>query len=108
MSDVRQISPKELNQRMASGEELFLLDIREEEEREICHIGGELIPMGTIEQSLDRIPRDLTVVVYCRSGGRSTRLIEHLQGVHGFTNLLNLQGGVLRWSDDVDSSVTKY
>lgn len=105
---VRTISPKDLNSRLAAGEKITLIDVREAHEREICHIGGELIPMNTVSENLIKIPREGTVVVYCRSGGRSGAVVQGLQGVHGYTNLLNLEGGVLRWSDDVDSTVTKY
>ena len=55
---IPQISPKELKARMDRGDDLFLLDVREPHEREICNIGGELIPKGTVASNLSRIPRD--------------------------------------------------
>lgn len=105
---VRNISPKDLNQKLVSGEKISLIDVREEHERDICSIGGELIPKDTVGENLDRIPREGTVVVYCRSGGRSRAVVQALQDHFGFTNLWNLEGGILRWSDDVDTSITKY
>jgi adenylyltransferase/sulfurtransferase len=64
--------------------------------------------MAQIESRLGQIPRDGTVVIYCRSGGRSRRAIEELQRVHGFTNLVNLRGGILAWSDEIDPELPKY
>jgi rhodanese-related sulfurtransferase len=105
---IPQISPKELKQRLDRGDDLFLLDVREYNERDICHIGGELIPKDTVTSNLDRLPRDKEIVVYCRSGGRSQAVAQELYVNHGFRNVSNLAGGMLRWSDDVDPTVRKY
>lgn len=107
-SQVRQIAPKELKARLDTGEQITLIDVREESERQIASIGGDLIPMNTVLDNLARIPKDGVVVVYCRSGGRSGKVVSALQAQCGYSNLLNLDGGLLRWSDDVDPKVTKY
>lgn len=104
---MKTILPKELKERLDRGDKIFLVDVREEHERAICHIGGELIPLGQLSERSSEIPCDQEVVVYCRSGGRSGQAIEFLQRL-GYSNLTNLTGGVLRWSDDVDATVTKY
>ncbi len=105
---VRNISPKDLKARLDSGEDLQLIDVREEDEREIASIGGELIPLQTLLEQEQKIRRSGMVVVYCRSGGRSSRAVEALQNEKKFTNLWNLDGGILAWSDDVDPTVQKY
>ena len=105
---VKQITPKELKARLDAGENLPLIDVREPDEREICHIGGQLIPKATVTAHLDQIPREGDVVIYCRSGGRSQMVAQELETRHGYTNLINLVGGVLRWSDEVYQTVTKY
>lgn len=105
---IPQITPAELKQRLDRGDELFLLDVRELNERDICNIGGELIPKDTVADNLDRLPRDKEIVVYCRSGGRSQAVAQELYVQHGFRNVSNLAGGMLRWSDDVDPSMRKY
>jgi rhodanese-related sulfurtransferase len=105
---IPQVTPKELKARLDAGEDLFLLDVREPHERDICNIGGELIPKDTVSAHLDLLPKDKEIIVYCRSGGRSQRIAEELKGRHGFQNVANLSGGMLRWSDDVDPSVQKY
>ena len=105
---IPQITPTELKQRLDRGEDLFLLDVREPSERAICNIGGEIIPKDIVAQNLERLPRDKEIVVYCRSGGRSQAVAQELRIKHGFQNVSNLAGGMLRWSDDVDPSMCKY
>jgi rhodanese-related sulfurtransferase len=105
---VPQVTPRELHERLERGEELFLLDVREQSERIICNIGGELIPKDTVAHNLDRLPRNTEIVVYCRSGGRSQAVAQELKTKHGFNNVSNLAGGMLRWSDDVDPKMKKY
>ncbi len=105
MTNVPQITPIELKARLDRGDNLFLLDVREPNERDICNIGGELIPKGTVSQNLDRLPRDKEIVVYCRSGGRSQAVAQELKAQHGFQNVTNLSGGMLRWCDDVDPTL---
>lgn len=107
-SMIPQITPIELKQRLDRGDDIFLLDVREHAERAICNIGGELIPKDTVARHIDRLPRDKEIVVYCRSGGRSQAVAQELQAKHGFTNVSNLVGGMLRWSDDVDPAMKKY
>ena len=107
-SMIPQITPSELKQRLEKGEDVFLLDVREESERGICNIGGELIPKDLVSSHIDRLPRDRDIVVYCRSGGRSQAVAEELYTEYGFRNVSNLAGGMLRWSDDVDPAMKKY
>ena len=105
---IPQITPQELKARLDAGEDIFLLDVRELHERDMCNIGGELIPKDTVVQNLQRIPKDKEVVVYCRSGGRSDWVARELVGRHGYATVSNLAGGMLLWSDDVDPSFKKY
>ncbi len=105
---IAQITPRELKERLDRGDTLFLLDVREPHERELCSIGGELIPKDTVAAHVERLPRDREIVVYCRSGGRSQWVAQELIAKHGFTQVLNLSGGILRWSDDVDPLIKKY
>lgn len=75
----------------------LLLDVREPNEYEIHQMGGFLIPLSQIKESVDKIPRDIKVVVHCQSGGRSAAAIRILQKDYGFDNLWNLKGGILAW-----------
>jgi molybdopterin/thiamine biosynthesis adenylyltransferase/rhodanese-related sulfurtransferase len=100
---VPQIEPAEFAR---NRDRYFLLDVREAHEKEICDIGGDLIPVNTLVDRLAELPKDKPIVVYCRSGGRSARATELLLD-RGF-DALNLTGGILRWIDDVDDSLQKY
>lgn len=105
---MKEITPKELKQKLDNNEPLQLIDCREQEECEICSIGGELIPMGEIVHKVDAIKKDVPVVIHCRSGKRSANVIQYLERNHGFDNLYNLKGGILGYADDVDPQLTKY
>lgn len=99
MINVKTIEPVELKKKLDAQEDIFLLDVREDEERTLYNIGGLHIRMGEVLARHKEIPRDKEVVVYCRSGGRSERAITELARQHGFTNLVNLSGGVDRWEE---------
>ncbi len=105
---MKEISVKELKEMMDRGDDFQLIDVREPHEFDICNLNGELIPMGEITQAEDRISRDKPVIIHCRSGARSGQVCDYLEKKSGFTNLYNLKGGVLAWSDEIDSSLQKY
>ncbi len=105
---VKSITVEELKKKMDGKEDFQLIDVREKNEKDIADIGGELIPMATIAVNTNKIDKDKTVVVYCRSGRRSASVINELQEKYGFTNLYNLTGGILAWADTIDSSIKKY
>jgi adenylyltransferase/sulfurtransferase len=104
---VPQLSVKEFKQRIDAGENLFLLDVREPYEYQIAQIGGTLIPQNDVPQRLAEIPRDREIVVQCRSGARSQRIAEFLKQ-SGYSKVVNLAGGILAWSDEIDPKVQKY
>jgi sulfur-carrier protein adenylyltransferase/sulfurtransferase len=95
---MKTISAQELKQWMDEKKDFQLIDCRETFEFEELNIGGELIPMNTIPANLDKIRTDVDVVIHCRSGVRSGNVIQWLNENHGFTNLLNLDGGVIAFS----------
>lgn len=105
---MKEISVKELKKMMDEGEDFHLIDVRNQNEYDFCQIGGELIPLGIVPDNVDKFPKDKPVVVHCRSGKRSADAIAFLEQNHGYTNLINLAGGILAWSDEVDSSIPKY
>ncbi len=104
---VPQLSVKELKQRIDGGEDVFLLDVREPYEYQIAQIGGKLIPQNDVPQRLAEIPRDREIIVQCRSGARSQKIAEFLKQ-SGYTQVVNLAGGILAWSDEIDPKVQKY
>ena len=104
---IPQLTVKELKARRDAGDDIFLLDVREPYEVQIAQIGGTVIPQNDVPQRLDEIPRDREIVVHCRSGARSQRIAEFLKQ-SGYQNVVNLAGGILAWSDEIDPSVQKY
>jgi sulfur-carrier protein adenylyltransferase/sulfurtransferase len=104
---IPQLSVKELKGRRDAGEDIFLLDVREPYEVQIAQIGGTVIPQNDVPNRLAEIPRDREIVVHCRSGARSQRIAEFLKQ-SGYTQVVNLAGGILAWSDEIDPKVQKY
>ncbi len=92
------ITPLELKRRLDSDEELVLIDVREPSEKQLCDIGGKLIPLGVLCENLEQIPRDKPVVLYCQRGGRSQKGLESLRNGFGFSNVLSLSGGIDQWN----------
>ena len=93
------INAAELQQRMKQ-EKLFLLDVREQFEHDEFNIGGILLPLDTVISNAEQIPADQPVVVNCKRGIRSQIAIQRLQEKFGFSNLINLQGGVEAWKKE--------
>ncbi len=104
---VPQITVAELKRRIDGGEDLFILDVREPFEYQIANIGGKLIPQNEVPQRLSEIDRDREIVVQCKSGGRSQRIAEFLKQ-SGYPDVVNLAGGILAWSNEIDATVPKY
>jgi rhodanese-related sulfurtransferase len=101
------ISVEELKRLRDEGADFTLLDVREPHEYEICHLDGELIPLGTLAGRLEDLDRQAHIVVHCRSGGRSANAVKAMRGA-GFENVWNLNGGILAWIERIDPSLTKY
>ena len=101
------IRAEELKQRLDAGENLFLLDVREEHEYEISNIGGYLIPLAELPKRLQELDATREIIALCKMGARSAKAVEFLQQA-GFPNVRNLTGGIHAWSDRVDPRVRKY
>jgi adenylyltransferase/sulfurtransferase len=104
---VPQITVNELKRRIDAGEDLFILDVREPFEYQIANIGGKLIPQGEVPQRLAEIDRDREIIVHCKAGGRSQRIAEFLKQ-SGYPEVVNVAGGILAWSSEIDATVPKY
>src|SRR6185312_4224713 len=110
-----QIQEKSMNEEMNVQElkslkdqgNVFILDVREHYEYEICNLGGHLIPLGELPDRLNEIPSDKQIVVHCKGGGRSKRAMEFLKQ-SGFQDVVNLKGGMMAWIDEVDRNLVKY
>ncbi|MEW6128538.1 MAG: ubiquitin-like small modifier protein 1 [Acidobacteriota bacterium] len=103
-----EITPLELNTKIARGDDFVLVDVREPQEFAIGRIpGSTLIPLATVPERLHELSTANEIVVHCKSGVRSGKAVELMKQA-GFRRVKNLVGGILRWSDDVDPTVPKY
>jgi adenylyltransferase/sulfurtransferase len=103
------IEPQALAEQLEAPDRPFLLDVREPFETEIASIPGtsKLIPLGELPNRLDELDPQEEMVVYCRSGNRSGQAVQILRRA-GFSNVRNLEGGVIGWSEEVDPSMPTY
>ena len=104
---MKEVTVQELKEKKEKGEDIQLIDVREDFEYEMSNLGGQLIPLGGILIESDKIDKEKPVVVMCRSGKRSAAAIMQLEQ-KGFTNLYNLRGGILAWVDEIDPTINVY
>jgi rhodanese-related sulfurtransferase len=104
---MKEITVQELNDWKEQGKDFQLVDVREDFEYEMSNLGGELIPLGGVLIESGKIDKNKPVVLMCRSGRRSAAAVMQLEQ-QGFTNLYNLQGGILAWQQEIDPSMRVY
>lgn len=105
---VRSIAPLELAERIARGDDIDIVDVREEYEWDIARIpGARLVPVGQIEDELESFSSSRDTVLYCKTGVRSAHAARQLAAA-GFVTVLNLAGGIVRWREDVDPTIPPY
>jgi adenylyltransferase/sulfurtransferase len=101
------ISVEELKKRLDRGDDLFVLDVREPHEYQICNIGGYLIPLNDLPKRVSELDSSREIVVHCKMGGRSAKAADFLRQ-SGFAKVHNLTGGITAWADRIDPKVPKY
>lgn len=102
------VTPQELAELLNRGDPLQLVDVREDFEAQIVSLpGAELIPLGSLDSSLDRIRTDVPVVVYCHLGGRSAQAARVLRRA-GYDNVIDLLGGIEAYAAEVDTALARY
>jgi rhodanese-related sulfurtransferase len=104
------ISVHDLKEKIDKGEDFILLDVREPYEYNYARIREKeamLVPLMKLPAIVDKLPKDKPIYVICRSGNRSLQATLWLME-KGFKNVKNVEGGILAWSDYIDSSVPKY
>jgi adenylyltransferase/sulfurtransferase len=106
---MEEITSTELKQRLDNGDDIQLIDVREDSEVAIAVIPNSIhIPLGQVLARMNEIDQTRETVVHCKMGGRSARAIDALQR-SGYTGkLINLKGGIIGWSNEVDPTVPKY
>lgn len=104
-----ELSPEALHAAQLASENILVIDVREPEEYDYCHLpGSRLIPLGELAARAAEIPADVPVVLLCHHGVRSAQALLYLEQRHGLQNLRNLRGGIHAWSLRVDPSVPVY
>jgi adenylyltransferase/sulfurtransferase len=104
-----EITPTELKQRLDNGDDIQIVDVREDYEVANGQIPNSIhIPLGQVLNRVNEIDPNRETVVYCKMGGRSARGIDALQRSGFEGKLINLKGGITGWSNDVDPSIPKY
>jgi rhodanese-related sulfurtransferase len=108
MPGIAEIQPVELARRLARGDELLVLDVREAEELAVAPFPRALhVPMGDIPSRLTELDPDAEWVIVCHHGIRSAQVATYLARM-GFERVSNLRGGIEQWSLTVDPSVPRY
>ena len=104
-----EISPEDLHRRLQAGDDLQLVDVREEMEFDYCHLPGSLLlPLAELPRRAAEIRAEGPVVLICHHGVRSAQALSYLRQRLGRANLLNLRGGVAAWADRVDPDFPRY
>ncbi len=104
---MKEVTVREFKEMQDNGENYQLIDVRESYEFDIANICGELIPQGQVADNVGKISRDKKVIIHCRSGARSARIVQYLEQ-QGYDNVYNLKGGILAWSAEIDPGVPQY
>ncbi|NGF55311.1 rhodanese-like domain-containing protein [Parapusillimonas sp. SGNA-6] len=104
---MKEITVEELKSMIDNNEEFQLIDVREPFEYEVSNLEGVNIPLSGILIESNKIAKDIPVVVHCRSGKRSAQAIMLLEQ-QGFTNLSNLEGGILAWKEEFEPDMDVY
>ncbi|UOQ98521.1 rhodanese [Hymenobacter sp. 5317J-9] len=104
-----EITATELHRRLQAGHDLQLIDVREPEEYDYCHLpGSQLVPLSEFTRRTAEIREEGPVVVICHHGVRSGQAAGYLRQRLGRTNVLNLRGGVAAWAEQVDPAFPTY
>jgi rhodanese-related sulfurtransferase len=95
-TEIKEITAKELKEKLLNKEPLQIIDVREPDEFLERNIGGMLIPLGQLERNLDKIKKDIPSVLVCRSGVRSMHAAKILQK-YNYNDIYNLKGGLIKY-----------
>jgi len=98
---------EELKRKLDNKEDIFVLDVREPHEYQICNIGGHLIPLGDLPKRVSELDSSREIVAHCKGGVRSAKAVDFLRQA-GFTKVHNLAGGIMAWADRIDPKMPKY
>jgi len=108
MNNIKEISVQELNKKIQDNDNFILIDVRETYELKISKIAEAIhIPMNTISDNLNQLDSTKSVIIMCKSGGRSAQVCEYLKN-QNYMNVYNLKGGIISWALEVDPNMETY
>ena len=108
MNNNNEISVQSLERKKNNKDNFLLIDVREKHELEICKISDSVhIPMSQIPENISEINTSNDIIVMCKSGIRSHKVCEYLRE-QGFSNVYNLEGGIIKWALDIDTDMKIY
>src|SRR5260221_3629186 len=105
--DVPAISVEDLKKKLDAKADIFILDVREPHEYQICNLNGYLIPHGDLPKRVSELDSSREIVAHCKMGGRSAKAVAFLKQA-GFTKVSNLTGGITAWAERIDTKMPKY
>jgi molybdopterin/thiamine biosynthesis adenylyltransferase/rhodanese-related sulfurtransferase len=105
--DLSEISVEDLKKKLDNKDDIFILDVREPHEYQICNLNGYLIPLGDLPKRVSELDSSREIVAHCKMGGRSAKAVAFLKQ-SGFTKVHNLTGGITAWAERVDTKMPKY
>jgi len=107
-SPIQEMTVRELKKLRDQKPDIYLLDVREEDEWDIARIkGAHLKPLSTLEEDFKDIPKDEPIYCFCKVGGRSAMAAQFL-GSQGYSQVFNIKGGIQAWSEEIDPSIPRY
>jgi len=105
---LNEINVHELKDMLDENIDFILLDVRNDNEVILSNISKSIhIPMNIIPNRFTELDKSKEIIVYCKSGKRSAKVCEFLIN-NEFKNIKNLQGGILAWAEEIDSSIIVY
>jgi sulfur-carrier protein adenylyltransferase/sulfurtransferase len=102
-----EITVDELKKRLDNKDDLFILDVREPQEYQICNLNGYLIPLRDLPKRINELDTAKEIVVHCKVGGRSRQAVEFMKQ-SGFRKVKNLVGGIDEWAEVIDPAMPRY
>ena len=106
-NDIPSISVEDLKKKLDAKADVFILDVREPHEYQICNLNGYLIPVGDLAKRVSELDSSREIVAHCKMGGRSAKAVNFLRRA-GFTKVYNLTGGITAWAERIDPKMPKY
>src|SRR6202162_2824435 len=105
--DLPVMSVEELKKKLDAKADIFILDVREPHEYQICNLNGYLIPLGDLPKRVSELDSSREIVAHCKMGGRSAKAVAFLKQA-GFAKVTNLTGGITAWAERIDPKMPKY